>query len=285
MSNKVIELFGHSTRNQSENWGEIVQQQNCPFLGKTCFKVRKSDPSISIGTCSVLYRKQLKPIVICPARLLERRQVFVDCLHLLRCHEPGNELHVISEIIIPGGRVDYFLASVRSRKVKDFVGIEFQTLDTTGTVWAERQRMLNELGVATGDVASESRRLFGMNWKMAAKTILVQMHHKVETFEQVNRKLVLVVQDSLLEYMKRVFNFGHLSEPALIGDAMHFHSYRVDETEQRNFRLELDSRLSTDADGIGQCLGLQAEAQVELEQIIEALERKISNETRLSVGA
>ena len=42
------------------------------------------------------------------------------------------------------------------------------------------------------------------------------------------------------------------------------------------------SRLSTDADGIGICLGQQAEARIELEQIIEALQAKISRATLFS---
>ncbi len=78
------------------------------------------------------------PVVICPFRLLQRRQIFVDSLHLLGMHEPGNELHIIPEVAVPGGSVDYFLVSARLRKVMDFVGIEVQALDTTGTVWPAR---------------------------------------------------------------------------------------------------------------------------------------------------
>ncbi len=70
------------------------------------------------------------------------RQIFIDCLHLLTLHEPGNELHIVPEISIPGGNVDYFLVSVRNKEIKDFVGIELQTLDTTGTIWPERQRFV-----------------------------------------------------------------------------------------------------------------------------------------------
>jgi hypothetical protein len=60
----------------------------------------------------------------------------------LTVHEPGNELHIVGEINIPGGSVDYFFVSAKERKVMDFVGIEFQTLDTTGTVWPERSASL-----------------------------------------------------------------------------------------------------------------------------------------------
>ena len=36
------------------------------------------------------------------------------------------------------------------------MGIELQTLDTTGTVWPERQRLLKELGVSRGDDGEEA---------------------------------------------------------------------------------------------------------------------------------
>jgi len=278
MSN-VLELFGCSTKSLNENWRPIVEHQQCPFLGRRCYKVRKSNPDISIGTCAVLYGRREEPIVICPTRLIDRRNIFADCMHLLTTHEPGNELHIVPEVSVPGGSVDYFLVSAKKGKVKDFVGIELQTLDTTGTVWPERQRLLKELGVEQEGNGEESTKTFGMNWKMTAKTILVQMHHKIQTFEHVNKKLVLIVQDKLLDYMEREFNFGHLRSPASVGDSMHFHAYSIDEQEGTRYALSMERRLSTDADGIGQCLGLQTEAKVELEQIISALESKISPST------
>jgi hypothetical protein len=277
---KVEELFGHPASELGLNWNEVVQEQQCIYVNKKCYKTRKSSPEISIGTCTVRYGQANEPVIICPIRLIERRQIFIDCFHLLTNHEPGNELHIISEVTIPGGSVDFFLVSVNQGKVRDFVGIELQTLDTTGTVWPERQKLLKELRVPRADDAEDSKKTFGMNWKMTAKTILVQMHHKIQTFEHVNKKLVLVVQDKLLNYMNAEFNFGHLNNPALIGDSMHLHAYRMDRQENLSLRLNLVSRLSTDADGIGRCLGLQAEARVELEQIIRILEAKISEITR-----
>lgn len=275
----VVELFGQPAAKQGEDWSRIVREQQCPFLGKRCYKVRKSDPAISIGSCTVLYGKPAEPVIICPTRLIERRQVFVDCLHLLTTHEPGNELHIVSEVPVPGGSVDYFVISARDGRVRDFVGVELQTLDTTGTVWPERQRLLRELSVHRDHVGEDSVSPYGMNWKMTAKTILVQMHHKIQTFEHVNKKLVLVVQNKLLSYMSREFNFAHLKNPASLGDSMHLHAYRMEEQRDRSLKLALQTRLSTDADGIGRCLGLQAEARVELEQIVLALQAKISAAT------
>ncbi len=241
---KVVELFGQSVTKPEVDWNAVVAEQQCVYAGKKCYKIRKSDPSTAIGSCTVLYGKDPAPIIICPSRLLERRQIFTDCLHLLTLHEPGNELHIVSEVAIPGGSVDYFLVSVKSGKVKDFVGIELQTLDTTGTVWPERQRLLRTLGVTRTDDGETSDKSFGMNWKMTAKTILVQMHHKIQTFEHVNKKLVLVVQDKLLDYMGREFKFDHLHNPAVIGDSMHLHAYRMDGLQGGSvvYKLVMESR-------------------------------------------
>lgn len=276
---KVLELFGQSAAKDGVNWQRIIKEQQCVYLNKRCYKIRKSDPGTSIGTCTVLYGRNPEPVIICPTRLLERRQVFTDCFHLLTTHEPGNVLHIVSEISIPGGSVDYFLVSAKDGKVKDFVGIEFQTLDTTGTVWPERQRLLKELGIPRTGGGEDSDKTFGMNWKMTAKTILVQMHHKAQTFEHVHKKLVLVIQDKLLVYMTREFKFDHLRNPASVGDSIHMHAYSMDQQADQSYKLSMQSRLSTDTDGIAMCLGLQAEARVELEQILNALQAKLSPST------
>ena len=241
-------------------------------------KVRKSQPEISIGTCSVLYGGAKRPMIICPFRLLERRQIFTDCLHLLSTHEPGNELHVVPEVSVPGGSVDYFLVSVRDGKVKDFVGIELQTLDTTGTVWPARQRFLQKVGVEVVREDVPPDKTYGMNWKMTAKTILLQLHHKIQTFEAVNKHLTLVIQDFLLEYLRRKFQFSHIND-ARHGDSMQIHAYRMDQKEGRPYSLQLGSRKSTDSKGIAISLGLQADANVEFGQIVQQLEAKISRKT------
>lgn len=49
----------------------------------------------------------------------------------------------------------------------------------------------------------------------------------------------------------------------------------MDQQADRSYKLMMQSRLSTDVDGIGVCLGLQAEARVELRQFILALQAEI----------
>ncbi len=56
MTNKVVELFGHSTRGSTApNWAELIRRQPCPFLNRKCVKIRKSQPNIAIGTCTLEY--------------------------------------------------------------------------------------------------------------------------------------------------------------------------------------------------------------------------------------
>ncbi|HHQ6628368.1 TPA: NotI family restriction endonuclease, partial [Serratia fonticola] len=92
----------------------------------------------------------------------------------------------------------------------------------------------------------------------------------------INKKLVLVIQNHLLNYMSNEFNFSHLNVPARLGDSLHLHSYSMNLTSEKDYKISMQARLSTDVDGISQCLGLQAEARVELEQIISVLQKKIS---------
>lgn len=282
INTRISEFFNYSTNNDSVNWEELLKSQYCGYLGKRCIKVRKSSPEISIGTCSVKYGVYNNDIIICPHRLIEKRKIFVDCMHLMTQHEPGNEIHVIPEITIPGGSVDYFIASVFNKKIKDFVGIELQTLDTTGTVWPERQRFITALNLIEEPEEGYGEKQYGMNWKMTAKTILVQLHHKVDTFEHLNKHLVLILQDHFLDYMKREFSFSHLNKSPRIGDPMHFHSYQLIFGEDKNYHISLKERMSTDSEGIATAMGLKAEAKIELDSIVKSLESKISDATLFS---
>jgi hypothetical protein len=278
---KIVELYGKPT-GQPYPWPDIVSGQQCPLLNRKCLKNRKSEPDVSIGTCTVSYGREARNIIICPFRLLERSQIFIDCLHLLALHEPGNELRIVPELTVPGGSIDYCLVSVRAGKVIDFAGIELQTLDTTGTVWPERQRFLRSHGIPVRAADADSDKQFGMNWKMTAKTILMQLHHKVQTFEHLSKHLVLVTQDCLIEYMQRGFSFEHL-QAARLGDPMHFHAYQL-LAESSGYKIQLSERWSTDTNSIAQCLGLQTSSKVELEMILKQIEAKLPQSMVLSVG-
>lgn len=276
--NKVVELYGQDGRVPELDWDAVSNGQNCPLLDRKCLKNRKSEPSKTIGTCVVLHGGE--PIIICPHRMLQKRQVFSDCIHLLTRHEPGNEFHLIPEVSIPGGNVDYVLASVLKGKVIDFVGIELQTLDTTGTIWPARQDFLTGKGVK--GLEKHDHTGFGMNWKMTCKTILIQLHHKIETFESFSSHLVLIVQDRLMNRLRENFQFDHV-QSAKLGHSMHFHAYSLIDSG-KGMHLELESRSSTDAEGIAKALGMAPSENISLLSFLEILESKISLKTLVTVG-
>jgi hypothetical protein len=91
-----------------------------------------------------------------------------------------------------------------------------------------------------------------------------------------------VIQDHLLDYLQNQFRFDHLTQPRL-GDSMHIHAYNMMIDDLKGHALSLSSRLSTDSEGIAVCLGLQAEASIELHQIVAQLEAKISDVTRFEL--
>lgn len=284
---KIGEMFGLDTRAEGVDWASVLESQECPFSHKKCYKTRKSEPSISIGTCTVAGScvtpegQAMAPVMICPNRLTDRQKIFVDCMHLLTKHQPGNDYHLISEVKIPGGNLDYLLVSAKERKAVDFVGIELQTLDTTGSVWPARMETLHRLGLP---VEVPPCKPYGMNWKMTAKTILVQMHHKAATFANINRHLVLVIQDPLLAYMRREFSFDHFVDPGDIADTVHFHSYGMQSLEPGQVRsdLRLNARISTDVAGIERCLGRKSEAAVAEDVLLDRISAKLSDRTLFS---
>lgn len=280
MSDKIVEIYGVSSKAEKAQLSVAIKKEHCPFIGRRCLKNRKSAAEKTIGTCTVGHSGE--PIVICPHRLIQNNQIFIDCIHLLTSHQPGNELHIVPEITVPGGSVDYVLASVRNGRVEDFVGIELQTLDSTGSIWPVRQRLASSVGLSVTAKDLKSVKAFGMNWKMTAKTILVQLHHKIGTFEALNKHLVLVIQDRLERYMRTNFDFVQFRE-ARLGDSMHLHAYALKETKQ-TFKLELASRVSTDAAGIERCLGLHTSSKMELQDILRHIEHRLSAKTILRLG-
>ena len=273
----VLELFGRSLEEETD-WSRLVEEQLCPYSWSGCIKTRKSQPDVAIGTCCVSYGREERTVVICPNRLLKGGQVILDCTRYLRSHRPGYDLHLVPEVTLPGGSVDYFLVSVDRDVVRDFVGIELQALDTTGTVWPARQRFLRHAGLRKYDEEGESSRRYGMNWKMTAKTTLVQLHHKVRTFEKLGHQLVLVLQDELLSYLQREFAFGHVG-PAADDDPMQFHVYDVQHGVRTGSGLRLAERLSTDTDGVRRCLDLQTDARIDTDQLFNQLRRKLGPNT------
>ena len=69
---KISEFFGLNCKDDSLDFEAAMSAQICPYIQRVCTKMRKSDPSVKIGTCPVKYQNQ--DVIICPFRLLEHNQ-------------------------------------------------------------------------------------------------------------------------------------------------------------------------------------------------------------------
>jgi len=258
-------------------WQVVHEAEHCTYLNRRCVKIRKSDPTVTIGSCTVQYGGE--GVIICPHRFLQKRQIFLDTVHLLGRHEPGNQLHVVPEVSIPSGNVDYFVISAKHGKVQDYLAIEIQAVDTTGKVWPARQRFVHEY--IDPDVTVPLGH-YGMNWFMTAKTIMIQLHHKAETLELLHKKLVVVVQDNLYRYMNQKLDTSVVRE-ANAADTVQFHVYTLHSAPQAPLLLELAARYSTTPEGIAVMLGAKKSAFIAEADLLARLEPRLGDRTLLTI--
>lgn len=234
-------------------------------------KQRKSDSSQTIGACTVGF--QGNPLVICPHRFIARNQIFLDCFDLLAPGEADLEYFAVPEISMPGGTIDYFLVATNGFFTLDYVGIEIQSLDTTGSggIWTARE------DVRQGQLAASYS--YGINWRMSAKTILMQMLHKADSFQGLGKKLVLVAQTQFFNYLSREFKTGHLRS-ANSEDTVHFHIY---DTVLLNseLHLALRERKSTSVEGIATMLVLGREAEIAPQEVLDRISAKMASARRI----
>ena len=273
---KVNQMFGLYTN--SDNFPDLtraLQEQTCPYMGRQCYKTRKSDPNTAIGTCSLCFNNVEQPILICPEPLTQGGRIFTDCIPFISGAIAGSDLYLIPEVTTAVGRIDYMLVVARKGKPIDFVAIELQTLDTTGSIWNERQELLRENGydVEAGEARSKGASL---NWKMTGKTILAQLVQKSQLFAGMNKNLVLVCQTPLYDYMAQNFNFSGVHE-AELRDVMHFHLYDFIEFNN-DMVLSLNRMRSASLEAVEAIMGDDPEANHGLEEIFAVIERRLCPE-------
>ena len=195
MAGNISELFGYSPNDRSEEASRARMSLLCPFLKSQCTKQLR-DGTIS-GVCS-LKPVTSPPVICCPNRL------YADDYRVLRdvaltafgprirlisgqdattVRHDGNNVAVFGkrwgkELRLPqrghrgGYFVDWILALLdHERKLKEFVAVEIQSIDTTGNYRAERESYLNHQKFQGTSSA-------GLNWENVSKRILPQLIYK-----------------------------------------------------------------------------------------------------------
>lgn len=194
------EVFGHPYGEFSAGGDAAahLEAEHCPFIGERCKKARKGDNNVRLGTCSVGYHGygggKWVPNVICPYRL-HVPEVFATVSGMAFGDSPVRRFDEVKMCV---GKFDFVLAKCTNGVVDDFCALEMQTGDTTGSPWDAVVDLKRH-----GRYTSKSYN-YGMNMAhQYQKTAMVQMYKKGRVMESWKKHIVMVLQDTGLEFLRR----------------------------------------------------------------------------------
>ncbi len=277
----LTEYFGYPYNNRSPEARNAQSEQHCPFLKTECKKPRKSEPKVKVGVCSVGYKggflKKFAPIVICPHRF-SVDHVF-DTISAGYFGEISSDHEILwaPEVSMGvGGTIDF--VAVKRKKFgslasfEDFVCVEFQAAGTTGTPWEAVQDLRR-----TGKFTKETYD-YGINWANEfAKTMMQQVYKKAQIVDSWNKKIIFVVQDVAIDYLRSHYDTSGLRELKPT-DSIQFYTYRMDwNLETGCWELEPHGAFSTTTEGIRKILaGASKEEFLTVSEFIENVKRKLN---------
>lgn len=248
-----IEIFGYDYTSVNEAFQLAIKQQYCKYLKGTCNKPRKSEPQIKVGICSlgstVCGGGVIQPVIICPQRFKEDA-MFETIRRKYLSH--WKNVKWIQEVNIGvGGNVDYVAIELAiDGSIKDFLCVEIQAAGTTGTPYPAVKDFIEygRFGITP--------YTYGVNWANEfSKTMMQQAYKKGKIVESWGRKIVFVVQDVAIEYIKSASDCSLLGEsnPSLPVD---FCSFKLIWNEQNNEWILLFNNIeSTSIEGVNRILG------------------------------
>jgi len=191
----LVEIFGYSPDDLSRTARSLWNLGACPFTNRPCIKINH-DQTIVYGTCSVT--SAYGDVIICPNRLyagnyevlknvsndafgsqfplltysefVEQRESNLDCVVALGKNS-GKEVNV-------GGALsmDWVLAHISNGQLKEYIGIEVQSIDITGNyrdAWHSYKNYRN--GVFRDTLPSSQH---GLNWANVHKRLIPQLIRK-----------------------------------------------------------------------------------------------------------
>lgn len=176
----------------------------CPFVDKPCYKQSRL-LEYPFGVCSAHIAGE--EIAICPRRFLDNYQLFTDIA--FDHFQTTNNILLFSEIGLKGiGSFDFVMLKHKpmSAEIEDFVVIEFQTGQTTGT-GALVQSFTDFL---KGESIAYRSYNFGLNVYDIWKRTYTQVLNKGIILEKWGHKIYWVVQDLIYHDLEKRYNLKYL---------------------------------------------------------------------------
>lgn len=235
MALDIAELYGYGPTDPSIPAQEARDSQFCPFIERSCNKT--FNDNTSNGVCTLI-QKSAGPVICCPNRLYAGSyqvlgdiavSAFGEGVSLVGATSldpvgSGRKNVVVfgrwwgKELSLPGrgrvgkgGFVDWILALVDERgELVEFVAVEIQSMDTTGSYRALRDAYMAGYGYQAVSA--------GINWRNVFKRILPQLIYKGHILHReklcksglffvcpspVYRKIVEELSDELEEYHRQ----------------------------------------------------------------------------------
>jgi hypothetical protein len=253
LSKRPTEIFGCPYIDDTADLKAEIKQQYCPFIEGTCVKPRKSEPHIKVGICSIGYKGDFltdyEPVIICPQRFKEN--VMFDVIRKKYLSRWTN-IEWMQEVNIGvGGSVDYVaITRNKSNKITDFFCVELQSAGTTGSPYPAITDIRE-----TGAFRRDSYH-FGINWANEfSKTMMQQAYKKGKIVNHWSRKIVFVLQDCGLKYIKTVCDTSRL-QSANEKTPVDFCTFALLwDSGQDRWKLRFAGIESTDVEGINLMLG------------------------------
>lgn len=197
------EVFGHPIDIHSAEAHRDRERYWCPFTQQECDKESRLI-DYPMGVCSVRYDQDV--IALSPRRFLQDNTVFYDIAD--HHFNDRNNLLLFDEISVPGaghlGRFDFVMVKHRplSSEIEDFVVIEFQTGQTTGT--GHLVQAVEDF--SQGEDISGTSYGFGLNLADIWKRAFTQILTKGIALERWGHKMFWVVQEPIYEDLLDRYN-------------------------------------------------------------------------------
>jgi len=201
----ICEILGQPAE---EMTNPVNEEYSCPFRNSTCTK-RSHSFTGPFPVCSVFRQRkgeECTPIIVCPRRLYAA-DIYNDVIHHVWLGDkPNNPIRVHEIKMGKVGNVDMVIADLTDdkKRVKNFVSIELQAVDITGTYEpAYTAIVLNK--------QLDERPTYSFNYKNVQKRFISQLIDKGFFHHHWGTKIVAVVQDVIYDNLKERINFTEVN--------------------------------------------------------------------------
>ncbi len=189
MKKHPSEIFGYPVDIRTPAAEAARKAHRCPFSGRKCDKKSRL-LEYPMGVCSVQYGERV--VAICPRRFLQEQTVFLEVAD--QHFGTRDNLLLFQEVRLPTvGSFDFVMVKHKplSSQVEDFVIIEIQTDQTTGT--GQLVQALEDF--LRGEKVVDQTYGFGLNTYDTLKRSFTQILNKGVVLEQWGQKAYWVFQE------------------------------------------------------------------------------------------